>query len=44
MRKVELVSTLNIHEKEVKQILNPHQSTKLSTMESTLAVLGQRVE
>ena len=44
MRKVELVSTLNIHEKEVKQILNPHHATKLSTMESTLAVLGQRVE
>ena len=44
MRKVELVSTLNIHEKEVRQILNPHHATKLSTMELTLAVLGQRVE
>ena len=44
MSKVELASTLNIHEKEVRRILNPHHATKLSTMERTLAVLGQRIE
>jgi len=42
--KVQLASTLNIHEKEVRRILNPHHATKLSTMERTLAVLGQRIE
>jgi antitoxin HicB len=44
MSKVELASILNIHEKEVRRILSPHHATKLSTMERTLAVLGQRVE
>ena len=44
MSKVELAYTLNIHEKEVRRILNPHHATKLSTMERTLAVLGQRIE
>jgi antitoxin HicB len=44
MSKVELASILNIHEKEVRRILDPHHATKLSTMERTLAVLGQRVE
>ncbi|MDB9310168.1 type II toxin-antitoxin system HicB family antitoxin [Aphanizomenon sp. CS-733/32] len=42
--KVQLASTLNIHEKEVRRILDPHHTTKLSTMERTLAVLGQRIE
>jgi antitoxin HicB len=42
--KVELASILNIHEKEVRRILDPHHATKLLTMERTLAVLGQRVE
>ncbi|MDD1418910.1 type II toxin-antitoxin system HicB family antitoxin [Dolichospermum sp. ST_sed1] len=42
--KVQLASTLNIHEKEVRRILDPHHATKLSTMERTLAVLGQRIE
>ena len=44
MSKVELASILNIHGKEVRRILSPHHATKLSTMERTLAVLGQRVE
>ncbi|MDJ0615379.1 MAG: hypothetical protein QNJ63_01325 [Calothrix sp. MO_192.B10] len=42
--KVQLASTLNIHEKEVRRILDPHHGTKLSTMERALAALGQRVE
>jgi hypothetical protein len=37
-------ATLNIHEKEVRRILDPHHATKLSTMERTLAALGQRIE
>jgi antitoxin HicB len=44
MSKVELANTLNIHEKEVRRILDPHHVTKLSTMERTLVVLGQRIE
>jgi antitoxin HicB len=42
--KVQLAATLNTHEKEVRRILDPHHATKLSTMERTLAVLGQRIE
>ena len=44
MSKVQLAATLNIHEKEVRRILDPHHATKLSTMERTLAALGQRIE
>lgn len=42
--KVQLAATLNIHEKEVRRILAPHHATKLSTIERTLAALGQRIE
>jgi hypothetical protein len=30
--KVQLASTLNIHEKEVRRIPHPHHTTKLSTL------------
>jgi antitoxin HicB len=44
MSKVQLAATLNIHEKEVRRILDPHHATKLSTIERTLSALGQRIE
>ncbi|MBE9218139.1 type II toxin-antitoxin system HicB family antitoxin [Dolichospermum flos-aquae] len=37
-------NSFNIHEKEVRRILAPHHATKLSTIERTLAALGQRIE
>jgi antitoxin HicB len=44
MSKVQLAAILNIHEKEVRRILDPHHATKLSTIERTLDALGQRIE
>jgi antitoxin HicB len=42
--KVQLASTLKIHEREVRRILDPRHPTKLPTIERTLAALGQRIE
>jgi antitoxin HicB len=42
--KVQLASTLNTNEKEVRRILDPHHGTKLPTIERALAALGQRIE
>ncbi|MEO3706644.1 hypothetical protein [Trichormus azollae] len=42
--KVQLASTLNIHEKEVRPIPDPHHTTKLSTLERMLVILGKGIE
>jgi antitoxin HicB len=42
LNQVQLANALNIDEKEVRRILNPHHGTKLATMERTLNVLGKK--
>lgn len=42
--KVELARLLEVDEKEVRRILDPRHGTRLSTIESALAVLGKRIE
>ncbi|MEY2857699.1 MAG: hypothetical protein RLZZ74_2011 [Cyanobacteriota bacterium] len=42
MNQVQLAYALNVDEKEVRRILDPHHATKLSTMERTLNVLGKK--
>ncbi len=43
LSKVQLASLLNVDEKEVRRILDPHHRTKLPTIERTLQVLGQQI-
>lgn len=43
MNQAQLANALNVDEKEVRRILNPHHGTKLATMERTLNVLGKKV-
>lgn len=42
MNQVQLANVLNVDEKEVRRILDPHHGTKLATMERTLNVLGKK--
>jgi antitoxin HicB len=44
MTKVELARQLNVDEKEVRRILDPHHGTKVATMDKTLTVLGKKIE
>jgi len=41
--KVELASQLNCDEKEVRRLLDPHHSSKLSRIEAALHVLGKQL-
>ncbi|WP_107667603.1 type II toxin-antitoxin system HicB family antitoxin [Cyanothece sp. BG0011] len=43
LSKVQLASLLNVDEKEVRRILDPHHRTKLPTIERTLQALGQQI-
>lgn len=42
--KSELARRMHVHEKEARRMLDPHQQTKVSTLERALAVLGRRAE
>jgi antitoxin HicB len=42
MNKVQLADALEVDEKEVRRILDPHHGTKLTTMERTLNILGKK--
>ena len=42
MNQVQLAKALDVHEKEVRRILDPHHGTKLATLERTLNVLGKK--
>lgn len=42
--KTELARQLQIHEKEVRRILDPHHGTRLPAMERALTALGKHVE
>ena len=42
MNQVKLAKALNVDEKEVRRILDPHHGTKLATLERTLNVLGKK--
>ena len=42
--KVQLAKTLNIDEKEVRRILDPHHGTKIPTIERALHALGKYAE
>ncbi|MGL5078196.1 MAG: type II toxin-antitoxin system HicB family antitoxin, partial [Waterburya sp.] len=42
MNKVQLADALDVDEKEVRRILDPHHGTKLTTMERTLNILGKK--
>lgn len=42
MNQVQLANALDVDEKEVRRILDPHHGTKLATMERTLNVLGKK--
>ena len=42
MNQVQLANALEVDEKEVKRILDPHHGTKLATLERTLNVLGKK--
>ena len=43
-KKVDLAVTLGVDEKEVRRMLDPKHSTKISTLEHVLGRLGKRVE
>jgi antitoxin HicB len=40
--KSELARRMHVHEKEARRMLDPHQQTKVPTLERALAVLGRR--
>ena len=40
--KSELARRMRVHEKEARRMLDPHQQTKVPTLERALAVLGRR--
>ena len=40
--KSELARRMRVHEKEARRMLDPHQRTKVATLERALAVLGRR--
>ena len=40
--KSELARRMRVHEKEARRMLDPHQQTKVATLERALAVLGRR--
>lgn len=40
--KSELARRMGAHEKEARRMLDPHQQTKVPTLERALAVLGRR--
>jgi antitoxin HicB len=40
--KSELARRMRVHEKEARRMLDPHQKTKVHTLERALAVLGRR--
>lgn len=42
--KVELAKRINVNEKEVRRILDPHHGTKLPSLEKTLIALGKQPE
>ena len=42
MNQMQLAKALNVDEKEVRRILDPHHGTKLATLERTLNVLGKK--
>ena len=42
MSKVQLADALQLDEKEVRRILDPHHGTKLATLERTLNILGKK--
>ena len=42
INQVQLAKALNVDEKEVRRILDPHHGTKLATLERTLNVLGKK--
>lgn len=44
MTKVELAQLMEIDEKEVRRMVDPHHGTKLPTMERALKVLGKHAE
>lgn len=43
LSQVQLARILDVDEKEVRRILDPHHGTKLPTLERALAALGQQV-
>lgn len=43
LSKVQLADLLNVDEKEVRRILDPHHRTKLPTIERALQALGQQI-
>ena len=43
LSKVQLAKLLNVDEKEVRRILDPHHRTKITTIERTLQALGQQI-
>jgi antitoxin HicB len=42
LNQVQLAQVLNVDQKEVRRILDPHHGTKLATMERTLNILGKK--
>lgn len=44
INKTQLAHKLNLDEKEIRRILDPRHSTKLSTIERVLLILGKKVE
>ncbi len=44
INKTQLAHKLNLDEKEIRRILDPRHSTKLSTIERVLLTLGKKVE
>ncbi len=43
LSRIQLALLLNVDEKEVRRILDPHHGTKLPTIERTLKALGQHI-
>jgi len=43
VNKIALAKMMDVNEKEVRRMLDPHHGTRLQTMERALKVLGKRI-